>query len=137
MYWNGLGNACEEAAALGFDAVELFFQEPRSVNVAEVQAALAGHNLSAAAFGSGAGWVKHKLRLTDPDARMRRRAVERGKEVGPRFALEQRGPERRIPLADRKKQERAQGKPLAAGRARAPERRCDGDREFRKQPQKT
>jgi sugar phosphate isomerase/epimerase len=76
VFWDDLAAGCARAAALGFDAVELFFQEARAVNVAEVQATLAAHNLSVSAFGSGAGWVKHKLRLTDPDARVRRRAIE-------------------------------------------------------------
>jgi len=76
VFWDDLNASCARAAALGFDAVELFFQEARTVNVAEVQAALSAHQLAVAAFGSGAGWVKHKLRLTDPDARVRRRAIE-------------------------------------------------------------
>jgi sugar phosphate isomerase/epimerase len=76
VFWDDLAAGCARAAALGFDAVELFFQEARAVNVAEVQATLATHKLSVSAFGSGAGWAKHKLRLTDPDARVRRRAIE-------------------------------------------------------------
>lgn len=76
IFWDDLAGSCARAAALGFDGVELFFHEARSVNVAEVQSALSAHNLVVAAFGTGAGWVKHKLRLTDPDARVRRRAIE-------------------------------------------------------------
>src|SRR5204862_472773 len=76
VFWDDLDTNCARAAALGFDAVELFFQEARTVNVAEVKAAVDAHKLSVAAFGTGAGWVKHKLRLTDPDARVRRRAIE-------------------------------------------------------------
>ena len=76
VFWDDLAASCERAAALGFDAVELFFPEARMINVAEVQAQLTKHNLSVAALGSGAGWVKHKLRLTDPDARVRQRAIE-------------------------------------------------------------
>jgi sugar phosphate isomerase/epimerase len=76
VFWDDLNASCARAAALGFDAVELFFPDPRAVNVEEVQAVLAEHKLAVAAFGSGAGWVKHKLRLTDPDARVRRRAIE-------------------------------------------------------------
>ncbi len=76
VFWDDLEASCAKAAAHGFDAVELFFPEPRTVNVADVQAALGAHKLTVAAFGSGAGWVKHKLRLTDPDARVRRRAIE-------------------------------------------------------------
>ena len=76
VFWDDLAAACARASALGFDAVELFFQEAKAVNVADVKAVLSTHNLTVAAFGSGAGWIKHKLRLTDPDARVRRRAIE-------------------------------------------------------------
>jgi sugar phosphate isomerase/epimerase len=76
IFWDDLAAGCARASAMGFDAVELFFHEARSVNVAEVQSALSAHKLTVAAFGTGAGWVKHKLRLTDPDARVRRRAIE-------------------------------------------------------------
>ena len=76
VFEDDLAASCARAAALGFDAVELFFPDARAVPVPEVQALLAEHKLSVAAFGSGAGWVKHKLRLTDPDARVRRRAIE-------------------------------------------------------------
>ncbi len=76
VFWDDLPAHCARAAALGFDAVELFFPDPRAVNISEVQAIVAEHNLTVAAFGTGAGWMKHKLRLTDPDARVRRRAIE-------------------------------------------------------------
>jgi sugar phosphate isomerase/epimerase len=74
VFWDDLASGCARAAELGFDAVELFFGEPSSVNVAEIKTLLAKHHLSVAAFGSGAGWGKHKLRLTDPDAAVRARA---------------------------------------------------------------
>src|ERR1044072_2868949 len=76
VFWDDLPASCARAAALGVDGVELFFHEARTVNVEEVKAVLAEHKLAVAAFGTGAGWVKHKLRLTDADARGRRRAVE-------------------------------------------------------------
>ncbi len=76
VFWDDLANGCARAAALGFDAVELFYLEADAVPVAELQSLLAQHKLSVAAFGSGAGWVKHKLRLTDPDAGVRRRAID-------------------------------------------------------------
>src|SRR6187401_952331 len=75
IFWEDLAGGCERAAALGFDAVELFFHEAAAVNVSDLQSLLAAHKLSVAAFGSGAGWAKYKLRLTDPDARVRRRAI--------------------------------------------------------------
>ena len=76
VFWDDLAEGCAQAARLGFDAVELFYQESGAVNVAELDRLLAEHKLVVAAFGSGAGWVKHKLRLTDPDASIRRRAID-------------------------------------------------------------
>lgn len=75
LFWEDLAGGCERAADLGFDAVELFFHEAAAVNVAELQAMLASHKLSVAAFGSGAGRARYKLSLADPDARVRRRAI--------------------------------------------------------------
>ncbi len=57
----------EKAAALGFDAVELFLGGPDEVPVAEIKALQEKHGLAIAAVGTGAGMVKHGLSLTDPD----------------------------------------------------------------------
>jgi sugar phosphate isomerase/epimerase len=43
--------------------------------VGNVAKLLAAHGLKCAAVGTGAGWIKQKLRLTDPDAAMRQKAV--------------------------------------------------------------
>lgn len=75
VFWEDLANGCARAAELGFDAVELFYAEAGAVDVAQLKALLERHRLAVAAFGSGPGWVKHKLRLTDPDAEVRRRAI--------------------------------------------------------------
>ncbi len=76
VFWDDLAEGCSQAGRLGFDAVELFYQEAGAVNVAVLDRLLAEHKLVVAAFGSGAGWVKHKLRLTDPDVSIRRRAID-------------------------------------------------------------
>jgi sugar phosphate isomerase/epimerase len=75
VFWDDLEASCASAAELGFDAVELFFPDAASVDAVELKQVLTKHSMAVAAFGSGAGWVKHKLRLTDPDAEIRRRAV--------------------------------------------------------------
>jgi sugar phosphate isomerase/epimerase len=62
------------AARLGFDAVELFPTLAEDLDAREVKRLTEKHELKISAVGSGAGWVRHKLRLTDPDATIRRRA---------------------------------------------------------------
>jgi sugar phosphate isomerase/epimerase len=74
VFWDDFAAGCARAAALGFDAVELFAESAPAVPLSLIQSVLAQHHLKLAAVGSGAGWVKHKLRLTDPDAAARARA---------------------------------------------------------------
>jgi sugar phosphate isomerase/epimerase len=76
VFWDDLAGNCAKAARLGFDAVEIFPRSADELNARELRALLQQHNLKLAAMGTGAGWVVHKLRLTDPDAVVRRRAVE-------------------------------------------------------------
>ena len=75
VFWDDLAVGCAQAAACGFDAVELFYHEAAAVDAVGLRQLLDQHHLAVAAFGSGAGWVKHKLRLTDPDAAVRRQAI--------------------------------------------------------------
>lgn len=75
VFWDNLAEGCARAAAHGFDAVEVFPPAANALNPAELTALLAQHRLQLAALGSGGGWVKHKLRLTDPDAAIRRQGI--------------------------------------------------------------
>jgi sugar phosphate isomerase/epimerase len=69
--------ACvHEAAELGFDAVEIFPADADAFPRQQLQGLLPEHDLGLAAVGTGAGWVKHGLSLTDPDTDMRKRASE-------------------------------------------------------------
>jgi sugar phosphate isomerase/epimerase len=76
VFWDGLAAGCEQASRLGFDAVEIFPASAESLNIKELRSLLKQHRLQLAGVGTGAGWVKHKLRLTDPDAAIRQRARE-------------------------------------------------------------
>jgi sugar phosphate isomerase/epimerase len=76
VFRDDLAAACAQAAELGFDAVEIFPSSPEALDPSAVKRLIAMHGLGVAAVGSGAGWVKHKLRLTDPDASIRQRARE-------------------------------------------------------------
>lgn len=76
VFSDGLADGFAQAAALGFDAVEIFPPSAAEVDSGAVAALCAAHGLQVAAVGTGAGWVKHRLRLTDPDPSVRRRAIE-------------------------------------------------------------
>ena len=73
VYHDGLADGCARAAAAGFDAVELFV--PSADPLPELAGLLEKHKLKLAAIGTGAGWVKHKLSLTDGDPAKRTQAV--------------------------------------------------------------
>mgnify|MGYP001813309000 CR=1 FL=1 len=79
VYHDGLADGCARAASAGFDAVEIFV--PSFDPLPELAGLLQKHNLNLAAIGTGAGWVKHKLSLTDGDADKRAKAIEYVKGV--------------------------------------------------------
>lgn len=74
VFWDDLAAGFERAAAIGFDAVELFLPSANAVPLGTVQDLMRKHSLKVAAVGTGAGWVKHKLRLTDYDPAVREQA---------------------------------------------------------------
>jgi sugar phosphate isomerase/epimerase len=76
VFWDDLEGSCREAAELGFPAVEIFPPDPDILHTRNVGALLARHQLQLAAVGTGAGWVKHGLTLTDADPARRQAARE-------------------------------------------------------------
>jgi sugar phosphate isomerase/epimerase len=76
VFWDDLAAGCRKARELGFDAVEVFPPSADGLQAAELKRLIADHRLCLAAVGTGAGWVVHNLRLTDPDASVRARARE-------------------------------------------------------------
>ena len=74
VFWHDLEGGMREAAALGFDAVEIFPAAPEVVNNSDVGDMLSKYELKLAAVGTGAGWVKHRLTLTSPDPEIRQQA---------------------------------------------------------------
>lgn len=72
----GLAEGFARAAELGFDGVEIFPASEAETDAGAIEELVAMHGLSVAAFGTGAGWVRHRLRLTDPDPAGRRRAID-------------------------------------------------------------
>lgn len=75
VFAEGLASACEHAAQLGFDGIEVFPRSAEEVDWRKLRALLDEHELKLAAVGTGGGWVAHKLRLTDPDESIRERAI--------------------------------------------------------------
>jgi sugar phosphate isomerase/epimerase len=75
VFWDDLAAGCRQAAALGYDAVEVFPRAPDALDPAEVRRLLDDNGLKLAAVGTGAGWVVRRLTLTHPDARRRAEAL--------------------------------------------------------------
>jgi len=76
VFSGGLSDGFARAARQGFDAVEIFPASPNDLEASEIKQFCETHGLKIAAIGSGGGWVKHKLRLTDRDATVRKKARE-------------------------------------------------------------
>jgi sugar phosphate isomerase/epimerase len=67
VFWDDLAAGCRKAAALGFDAVEVFAPAPEAVDPAALRRLLDEHGLKLGAVGTGAGWLIHRLTLTHAD----------------------------------------------------------------------
>ena len=76
VFRNGLADACEQASALGFDAIEIFPPNAAALDVAAIRELIAKHKLTVAAVGTGGGWVVNKWTLTHADAAIRAQARE-------------------------------------------------------------
>lgn len=75
IFWHRLEESLEKAAALGFDAVELFTASGADLEAAYLRKQLDHYGLGLAAVGTGAGKVMHGLTLTDPDPNVRQKAI--------------------------------------------------------------
>lgn len=76
VYWDDLPGSIKKAAALGFDAVEIFAPAPDLIAADKVLPLIEAAKLKVAAVGTGAGWVIHKLTLTSRDASIREKAKQ-------------------------------------------------------------
>ncbi len=70
-----LPEAFATAAAIGFDAVELFLPGPDFITVEELKSLAAAHGLAIAAVGTGAGMLRHGLSITDESLEKREAAI--------------------------------------------------------------
>lgn len=75
VYWNNLEEGMQKAAALGFDAVELFTASGKAFDAAHVKELAAKYNVSVCAVGTGAGKVVQGLTLIDEDPEIRAKAI--------------------------------------------------------------
>lgn len=76
VFRDPLPQSFAKAAALGFDAVELFLPGPDFVTVDEVISLAQENGLMIAAVGTGAGMLRHGLTITDACAEKREAAME-------------------------------------------------------------
>ena len=74
VYWDDLAAACEQAAQLGFDGIEIFPASAEAIAINVVRPLLERHGLQLAAVGTGGGWVVHQWHFTHADAAIRSRA---------------------------------------------------------------
>ena len=75
IFWDDLEDSMSKAAALGFDAIELFTASGHAVHSDTLKILLKRYNLKLAAVGTGAGKVIHGLTLTDHDSDIRQKAI--------------------------------------------------------------
>ena len=71
VFHETLAQGCALASQSGFDAVEIFPTHADDLDGMELRNLLRQHSLSLAAMGTGAGWIRRKLSLTDPDPHVR------------------------------------------------------------------
>jgi sugar phosphate isomerase/epimerase len=100
VFWYDLPAAIASAKQLGFDAIELFAAGPDDIDSKDLGRMLKDAGLRLAAVGTGAGWVKHKLTLTDADPEKRRAArefIQKMIDFGAAAGVEAAGPDAAAP----------------------------------------
>ena len=75
IFWDNLEESMGKAAALGFDAIELFTASGNAISTDVLKKLLGKYKLQLAAVGTGAGKVIHGLTLTDADNTIRKKAI--------------------------------------------------------------
>lgn len=76
VFQGDLKRSCTQAAKLGFDAVEIFPPSADALDAKKLHLLLKRHRLKVAAIGTGAGWLRHRLTLMNPDIAIRKQARE-------------------------------------------------------------
>lgn len=73
----------EKVARFGYDGAELAIRDPRAIDLDEIVRLLRKYGLVAPAIGTGQAWGEEGLSFTDPDAAVRRAAIDRVKSHVP------------------------------------------------------
>ena len=76
VFWDDLAAGCRRAKELGFDAVEIFAPSTPTVDANALRRLLSETGLQVSAFGTGAGWLLHRLTLCSPETGRRAAARE-------------------------------------------------------------
>ncbi len=76
VFHDGLTSGCQHAADAGFNAIEIFPPSASEFPAQQLHSILQQSPLDLAAVGTGAGWLKERLSLTDTDADRRRQAIQ-------------------------------------------------------------
>ena len=72
-----------KVARLGYDGAELAIRDPQAIDLDEIARLVGKHRLEVPAIGTGQAWGEEGFSFTDPDAAVRRAAVERVKSHAP------------------------------------------------------
>jgi sugar phosphate isomerase/epimerase len=76
-YKGDLAANVAQIASLGYDGVELAIRDPKLIDPDEILQVMGFHHLAVPAIGTGQAWGEEKLSLTDPDAEVRQKAIDR------------------------------------------------------------
>jgi len=67
----------QKIAEIGFDGIELAIRDPKIIDQDEIFSILEGAGMQIPAIGTGQAWGEEGLSFTDPDSKIREKAVER------------------------------------------------------------
>jgi sugar phosphate isomerase/epimerase len=76
-YKGDFGQNVAKIAAYGYDGVEPAVRDPSLVDHNNLVETVSKHGMAIPAIGTGQAWGEERLSFTDPDAKVRRQAVER------------------------------------------------------------
>ena len=76
-YKGNFADNVQKIAQLGYDGVELAIRDPKLIDADALLAVTDAHSLGVPAIGTGQAWGEEGLSFTDPDASVRKAAIQR------------------------------------------------------------